>query len=357
MESDPISPAAADDAEPRPPPPPPARELPDAVSLWRFYWFAIGTLGIYLMIWVYRTAKRSWGGRPRSSTPVWWAFGCLAPPACVALLFEFKRRAREELQIAGLSKVGAAGAPALLYVGILLIGAHSPLKDFMPMLVFLLPLPFLMVQRAINRIHAVNAQPAAQTPRQVHPMEWIGASFGTVALALLVWWNVPSLLQIFALRPEAGTTISGASGLFSVTLPSDTWRVVDPGTIGDNISDLELIGPGVESWLIAYTNDRRQINFEAVIDNRRLTLAESSTLISLTESRRFLDGSELIPISLVDYEVKQVLQGTSSYVVLTAQMEEQIIEVIGYSTEPDLYLDEVRELALSFVPAAQDEES
>jgi hypothetical protein len=357
MEHDPISPAFADDRPPDPPRPPPLRDLPDAIPLWRLYWFALGTLGIYIPIWVCRTAKRSWGGRPPSDTPIWWAFGSLAPPACAAILIEFKRRACAELKSAGIAKIGTAGAPAILYFIILLIGTYSPLSGFVPTLLFLLPLPFLMVQSTINQIHAVSAAPAARPTRQVHPVEWIGASFGTTALALIVWIYAPALLPIFAPRHGAGATISSVSGHFTVTLPSDNWRVVNSGTLGDEESDLELIGPGVESWIIAYNLDRRQIDFELTIDNRRGECTAGGKLTSLKESRRFLDGPDLIPISIAEYEVHAGLLGTWSCVVLTAQLEERIIEIIGYSIEPDLHLDEVRKLAVSFLPVAQDEES
>lgn len=355
MESDEnvTSPPGAPHVDPDPLPTPPG--IPDAVPLWRFYWFSIGTLGIHLPIWTHRIAKCSWGGRPRSSTPVWWALGCFAPPAAVALLIDFRKRARTSLVEAGGSESRFTGWPALIYVAILLIGGYSPLGSFPPTMLLLLPVPFLMVQRAINHVHRRTAETTPLPVRAAHPVEWVGVSFGTVALAMLMWYLSPSLLSVLSPRHGAGTVIDGISGQFSITLPSDSWRVVRPGTLGDAESDLELLGPGVESWLVGYTHDRALANLDGTIDARRGTLATLGKLRSLEESRRFLDRDSLVPVSVAHYEVHGFGQGNMKFVVLTAETEQSIIELIGHSVEPDSYMGELTEMTRTFRTIDQDE--
>jgi hypothetical protein len=71
-----------------------------------------------------------------------------------------------------------------------------------------------------------------------------------------------------------------------------------------------------------------------MVDARRslLTERENVELISYRERRYFLDADQLIPASLVRYELHS--RANDIVVVMTVLTERSVIEVIGHTSDP-----------------------
>ena len=227
------------------------------------YWLAVATFGIYLPFWVYRFSRAAGATDRERWRGIAWAFGVLAPPACWGILREFQRLALESGPGRG-RWLRSVEVPAALYLVLLVLAGLSPLRHFILTPLFLLPIPFVLVQHSANRAGAVSVD--VDRPRRRVPLwQWIVAPIGTVLVAAIVWFESPAAFQ--RLRPYVarGAEISGSSQVFRLTVPGDRWRRVTPGTIGDPDSDLELAGPGADTWLIAFVVPRSDADLDGVL--------------------------------------------------------------------------------------------
>jgi len=320
-----------------------ARPDPLAISPWRLYWLAVASFGLYLPVWVYRLA-RSAGQSP--SSRVAWGLGSLVPPIAAALLYEFNGRAGE-----GVPRARRA-LPSLVLLSLLPVCAFTPLRHFTLAPLLLLPAPFAWVQASINR--TARKEQAAAIPRpRMRWFEWAIASGGTLLVALAAWFTVPPFVEQLKVLGAEGVVV-GRSGSFQVVIPTAAWRQVKSGTLGDPESDLELTGPGTETWTVAYVNPNNDNDINSAVSMRRTMIFESGEPRDYREFRRFLDGSDLVPVSTADYEIGYGVMGEGHYVILTAETDTQVIELIGYTAEPVAHLEELRRLIDSFtIPAIE----
>ncbi len=326
---------------------------------WRLYGFTVASFGLYVPYWVYRLSRAH--GCTRRSTRAAWALGSLIPPVGAALLYEFNGPPREASPYDELpgdeppsdesldptpatvedSRRGAS--PAILLLVLLAVCSFTSLRHFTLAPLFLLPIPVAWVQRTINRM-ASSPAPAVS----VRWWAWAAGSIGTLLVAAAVWHEAPGFLRQLR-RIEADAVVVAGSDVFAVIVPTQHWRQVEPGTIGDSDSELELTGPGAETWAVAYSRPRSETHLDNVIAERRSMIFDSGKPLDFRESRRFLDGSDFVPVSTTDYEIDFGLGSVGFYVVLTAETEDEVIELITYTAEPKTYLDEIRRLAQSFV--------
>jgi hypothetical protein len=178
------------------------------------------------------------------------------------------------------------------------------------------------------------------------------ASIGTILVAVVVWVEGPDFVQRIRPLQSAGATVAGVSDTFHVTIPGSGWRRLGPGTLGDEDSDLELRGPGAETWLVCYKLSGSDTNLHIAVDNRRTLLFSDGEPSGFDEHRFFLEGSELVPVSVVSYEIDYGLGSEGVFYVLTAETDDHVLEVVGYTSEADEHLEALKELVLSFAISA-----
>ena len=312
-----------------------------AMSPWRLYWLAVASFGLYVPVWVYRLARAA--GQSRSAR-VSWALGSLVPPVAAALLYELNGRAFEAVPRA---RQLQRALPAVVFLVLLPVCAFTPLRHFALAPLLLLPAPFAWVQASINR--AARAEPGTESiqPIRIRWFEWVIASAGTLLVATAAWFTVPPFLEQLKTLGADGV-VAGRSGSYQVVIPTSAWRKIKSGTLGDPDSDLELTGPGTETWTVAYVTPSLENDIPTAVSARRTMIFETGEPRDFSESRRFLDGSDLVPVSTADYEIGYGVLGEGHYVVLTAQTDEEVIELIGYTAEPVAHLEELRRLIGSF---------
>lgn len=310
----------------------------ETMSLWKLHLLAVSSLGLYLPFWVYRRAKLNGENSEIRSTPAWWGFGTFVAPVCCAVLYDFSGKAEA---VAGKRRgLIWRSLPSILLAVILLFAFL--LSTYLPPVAtcFLLPIPFLIVQHRINASYSQWAEPVAIRSFQLAVRHWVLIILGLPAV-LALWWfvDLPAYSNLSVSRLAEGTVITGTSGDFQLTTPSDDWRLVKAGTLSSDEAQLEIAGPGMATWIIVYRSDEPTIGIEETVASRRSMLLTVGKPIALDEKRYFLEGSDLVPVSLSRYRTDQM--GVEEYVSLTAQLDSGQVEVLGYTAEPDRYSKEV----------------
>lgn len=343
-----------------PPPPPPEespsgelrRVVPGPLPLWGLYLVSVASFGLYLPYWIWRTARQFGIGERNRSTPLWWALGSPAAPVGAGILYEFNRRATA---LAGTR--GRAAWPALAYLALFVLWRLTPLEDYYLAFALLVPVPFLFVQRNINSA-AARRVAVAHPPRRLLPALALTMVVGLPVVATTAWlYDWPRLKTELAHRLAGGARVAGQSALYELTLPSTEWKRVDPGTVGDDGSDLELIGPGTETWVVGYTASIRDSDLESTIASRRSMIFEVGAARGYDERRHFLPGSDFVPISVTVYDISFGMAGSGQYRVLTAQLDGHVVELVGYTVEPSHHAGELDRLLESFAIKAKEQES
>ncbi len=336
---------------------------------WRLYGYAVASFGLYLPFWAYRLARAH--GCRKWSVKAAWALGSLVPPVAAALLYEFNGPPRDDtpsdeapsdeapsddpLTPAARDSPRRA-PPALLLLLLLAVCSFSPLSGFYLAPLFLLPIAFAWVQSTINRLARASGLPGKTAVAPMRWWNWAAASIGGLLLVVALWYETPGFLRQLR-KIEADAVVASDSDRFELTVPSQHWRRVEAGTIGDDDSELELTGPGAETWAVAYLRPRSETDLDNVIADRKSMLFASGKPLDYRETRRFLAGSDFVPVSTADYELDFGLGTEGFYVVLTAETEDQVIELITYTAEPAAHLDEVRGLVQSFALKPPKDES
>lgn len=324
---------------------------PGVIPLWRLYVAAAGTFCLYLTVWTYRTARQYGFDKEYRHTPVWWAIGTLISPVAACVLFEFNRRAR-----AFTGRPRPAAGPALALVALSLAWGFTPLGHYVLAIPILGPLPFLAVQRNINRT-ARQGIATTHPPRPLRVPLAVGAVLGLPVLAMIGWWvDLPTFDMEMAQRLTGGARVVGRSEVYGLTMPTTDWRELSPGTIGDPESDMELVGPGFDTWVVIYTTPTTENDLESAIGIRREMIFAEGTTAGYKERRYFLSDEELFPVSFATYRVSFGVAGLSEYQVLTAELEDHVIEILGHTAEPATHSKEVRDLLRTFSVESTGEE-
>ncbi|HEY8234185.1 MAG TPA: hypothetical protein VIJ10_16095 [Vicinamibacteria bacterium] len=313
--------------------------LPGPMALWQFYLVAVASCGLYLPFWIWRTARLFGAGVRYPSTPAWWAIGSLAAPVAACVLFEFNRRATAAAGVRA-----RAAWPALAYLGLYLFWGLTPLGHYVVAFALLMPIPFVFVQSNINR--AASSQSDLPHPRRRFRLALaLSLTLGFPLLVTTAWfYDWPALRTDLSSRLAGGDVVSGASGLYRITLPASGWRRVTPGTIGDAGADLELVGPGAATWIIAYTAPTPASSLESVVASRRSQLFEQVRTQRYQEKRYFLGGQQdLVPASLATYDVRDGIVA-GQYVVLSAELDSHVVELVAYTAEPKQLSGQLRKL-------------
>jgi len=134
----------------------------------------------------------------------------------------------------------------------------------------------------------------------------------------------------------------------------------DSGQPGEAQSDpdtlLELVGPGSETWIVAYSGSPSEISIESVMQQRRAMVFGSARVEVYEEKREFLAGSDFVPVSTARYGVNFGVAGRGFYYTLTAELEDAVIEVVGFTAEPMAHSGSLTRLVSSFRPVDPAEE-
>jgi hypothetical protein len=313
----------------------------------------VASFGLYLPYWIWRTARQLRIGERYRARPVWWALGSPIPVVTAAVLYEFNRRA---LTLAG--RRGRAAGPALACLGLFVLVALTPLPQLLLAVALVVPLPALWVQRNLNR--AASHRPEVAWPRRpLHVALAVALVIGLPLHGLTLYYlDLPAFRLGVSPRLSRGSTVAGDCDLYALTLPSAGWRRVSQGTVTEGASDLELVGPGPETWAVVYTASTSDSDLESAVSNRRTIILKAGSTSGYRETRRFLDGPvEFVPVSVATYDVHFGAAGPARYVVVTAQFESRVVEVIAYTGEPARHGDELERLGSSFAAKPQPEAS
>lgn len=322
-----------------PAPAPNVRHIP----AWWLYTLSLATLGIYLVVWIYRTARDTGAAGSQRRTPVWWALGSFCFPVCVAILYEFARHAG---RIRGRPSGAGVWLGPLLYAAIVGFATLSPWRSLLAPALLLAPLPFVVVQRQLERAASQAHAGEASTALPKHALDWALLAVGLPAVAALIWWTDSSALRDLA-RPrlEAGEIVKGRELSYTLEVPRDGWKRVESGQFGDEGSDLELAGPSGGSWVVTYVH--AGMGIDDIVDSRRSVLRETLGGLSFEERRSFLSQSDFVSFSQATYRGFIAGLGETLYVVSTVSGDDRSVEVIAFSPDPPNDESDLKQLIAS----------
>ncbi len=308
----------------------------------RFYLLCLATLGLWVPIWVRRRAQADGEGREDPARLWLWPIASLFTPLAMVLLFEFARSDREALRQHGSSAINPWG-PALLHGAVLLLLLFAPEPTLWLPVWLLFPLPFVWVQHQRNRRIALAGEGDGPVGGRTR-LQWATVACGLPLAAALAWWIDGDTLMVMASPAErVGALLTGAAGLYTVEAPRDGWRVVKSGTFGDDDSDIEIVAPSGDSWAVGYVVSGPDETLDSRVSVRRSAIRAEATLGNYKESRHFLPESDFIPMSLALYE-QEALGVRRAYAVLTVELDEALIEIVGFTPAPGEQLGPLVEL-------------
>ena len=100
----------------------------------------------------------------------------------------------------------------------------------------------------------------------------------------------------------------------------------------DSESDLELSGPGSETWVVSYVTPSADSDFETVVSQRRSLIFSEGEPRQYQEKRYFLEESDFFTVSFATYEFDFGIAGKYTYIVLVSELE-TIFGLETYSLE------------------------
>ena len=131
-------------------------------------------------------------------------------------------------------------------------------------------------------------------------------------------------------RLVAEQTLSNPTGIYRLTVPNDQWRQVQPGTLYQD-TDMELLNKATNEWLVVRFWPKAQITLENIVDMRQTAIEEGWNRYSKDETRQFLAGAELTPVSMAHYaDLDQLDAPDSPLYVLTVGGSKHVFELIGH---------------------------
>jgi hypothetical protein len=216
----------------------------------------------------------------------------------------------------------------------------------------LLPIPFLWIQQTLNRLHSPTGE-IGEVRSHWTALRWISVGLGLPLVLYFAAVNDFPLVSSLLKPTRAGQRLAIEGSPAQVVLPSSNWRRVGSGYLGDD-SALELIGPGTDTWLVAYVDGDSAGSIDNTVAVRRQLLAVDDTLRALEERRYFLEGADLTPVSLARYTLGSSYIDHSVILVMTAEIDETVVELIAHTSSPIQYEDEINRLLESLTTESRD---
>ncbi len=342
------------------PPPAPSGDAPvgadttssarpvQAMALGRFYLLAVATLGAYLVLWVYRTARALQPRREDRAKCVAWAVASIIAPFSCVLLYELARMVRAEGRRLGVEIAVFPLLPAA-FLGALAAGLFfTPLQPLWSPAWWLVPFPFLLVQRAVNRLVAASPprhpEGASTIRRRLAGIVLVVGLPGAAVLGFVV--DRPAAAVLMARSPLAGEQVSGKTQRYTLEMPDEHWRKVPPGTNGDDTSDLELVHEDGAAWLVVYVREGTSDTLDRAVADRRAAIGGDSPIQDFYERRIFRDKRDFVPESIARYDLGG-FPARRTFWALTTIVEQSAFEVLVYSSNPDTNMKAVSRLMAS----------
>jgi phage-related protein len=133
-------------------------------------------------------------------------------------------------------------------------------------------------------------------------------------------------------RLEAQQTVSGKSMTYQLTIPDPQWRQLALGTLYPD-TDLELLNQQLNEWVVVRVVPSQSQPLDSFVDQRKAIIAAKWKRFAVEETRAFLSGSELMPLSLAQYiQTGTTNSRESPLLVATLVTPDQVFEVIGHGS-------------------------
>ncbi|MGH0032964.1 MAG: hypothetical protein ACQGVC_24495 [Myxococcota bacterium] len=310
------------------------------------YLLCVATCGGYALFWIYCRAKDV-AGRDRAGAAAW-ALGSIAAPVACLVLYDLASRARTGAPANPLATL----FPAALHAAIALVLLLSPISGFVAPAVSLMPIPLSLVAYRLDRARRQGAAHAIPTPDEP-PAVWRRVlAVGTVVVGLpLSGWlayltDSQGASVLLGGRDDVAT---GTKAAYTLTIGDPRWRSIAPGTIGDEDADLELMSDDLLSWVIVYVHPPDS-PIDAIVDGRRDIVRANESLTGMRERRYFLSQREPLPASLARYDVGGNAFTRARYLVLTAVLDDGVVEVVGYASGTPEETDSLDAIVSSLQP-------
>lgn len=296
------------------------------MKLWQLYLLMVATCNLYAVFWIYRIASDVRDHADSRVNPLAYSLSLLLG---IVAVFSGARLTWRVLSLRGGERTRHQNLPPcvslLVFVAyfLALLGhlVELPVLYAVSLLVF--PLPWLLVQ---NRMNPVTSTMPPTDFRKQHRMS--SRHVALLGVGLSAWAGLLSAMQMeVAQRASeqamAGRLFAGSGGRYTVRAPSAEWNQVTPGTIGDPRSDLELLGPSLDTWAIVYVHRGVALNELVAFRARQLNKYAD---VNYSEPREQQSGTRS-EISYVDYEADDPFGPTWNWLT-TAVSRDAVVEVV-----------------------------
>jgi len=317
-------------------------------ALWA-YLVCVASFGIYALVLIYRHA-RDFAQRDRASA-LSWSLGSLAAPIACAVLHELSRTAARD-RADGIRTRLAVWVPCSLHGAIAAILLTTDLSALWTPVWIAMPISIVIVDAQIRRARRRSPLEAPPTvtaaPRRLWPRVAQGLTvvLGLPIVVLIALEADESSIGLLWIRADDGV-LHSASGAFALTTSGGKWHRVEPGTVGDDDSEIEVMSTDQQSWVVGYQRSS-DYQIDTLVDMRRNLITESMSLQEIDE-RRFLPRPEApLPASIAHYRTHTNVFSRGEYVVLTARLPDGVVELVGFTSMPATGTGELVDLLSTF---------
>jgi hypothetical protein len=308
-------------ADPQPTPAPPAR-FPHR-ALWRVAVFGWGTFGLYYIHWAWRNGRARQAMGHAGVSPRLHGLAFLFVPVGAVLLARLGRLADEV-------RGRAAGRHwPLLAVLFLVAGIGSGSAEVGLPFLLLLPLPVVLVQRAMNA--------PWQDERPSGRPRWRDLPGALLCVLAFVgtWENDHAALRAW-ISPSAvpGAAVSGPQRDYRLVPPDLGWALVPSGTNGEPDADLELQSRFRRAWIVVYRVEEPNTDLDDTIDVRLSRLEEAASVTGFTESRTLELGADGPVVTSRAWFETSDLFGRDHVHVRAIRTGDRLYEAVGWADSP-----------------------
>lgn len=301
------------------------------------------SFGTYAGFWIWGAARKLRAYQPAMLHPFWWLASLGLGLTALASLPTLGSRIQSVKP-----ETGQRSASWFLGIPYVLGSMTINLEFLIALSLFLVAIPLLLLQGKLNR--SSDSEPLRLTARH-----WVLLVIGLPLFALAIWNEGPIYRAWLSPGVERGELLTTPDGFLEFRMKEDHWARVEPGSIGDEDSILEMQDRFTNSFIIVFRYDNN-LSLDQVVRARISILREAETLANLEEERRF-DDAEMprYVVSKLRAETERTpLEAASTYATTTVKSGSSVYEVVGFGT--GMRTSEVPTAVHAFRPSLTEED-
>ena len=327
------------------------------MSWWRYLLLMICSFSLYSLVFVYKTYKDLNENIDNRLSPGWHVVGFLIPVVSVFLYYHFCKK----IESISSPKNKIQKFPIVIMTFIFaVLSIYSFAADdeyiLIGMGLYLLPWMYLQHRLNINLASVKNTRWRKPENRfSILQRSFIFiSSLSIITIFTLFYLDMAETDALENIR--SGSVIIKEDYPFQLPINQEGWKYAKKNSLSDE-AELELVHPESDAWAIIFVSEAGDQTIDDKVSFRYSQILENEGLSKLEthESRSFLPGTDMIPVSYTKYQIDGPVISEIWYVA-TIHSPKYIIEMISYQIYDKDNLSTIARLVngLTLLPKVED---